>query len=151
MLAEVESLVGGVDHDGVFGQAVFVEVVQHLAHAVIDRFHGTEVVFHIALVFPLHDLLVAHGADLFQECLIFGSKVGVPFLLLARIHATIFGHAIAIRTGEFDAFALVFSDFRVVGPVEVAVDFHFVFGKRFAAIRVVIEERGRLGNGDAVE
>ena len=59
VFAEVESLVGGVDDDGVFGEATGFEFVEDDADAFIHGANGAQVVFNVALIFPLRDLFVA--------------------------------------------------------------------------------------------
>ena len=60
-VAEIPAVVGGVDDDGVFREAGLVEVIEHLAHAIIHALHAGEVVVHVALVFPLHEFFAGEG------------------------------------------------------------------------------------------
>ena len=57
VFTEVEALVGGIDHDGVLGEAFVLEELQHAADVVIHRLHGGEVVVHVALVAPADEVL----------------------------------------------------------------------------------------------
>ena len=52
MLAHVEALIGGIDHEGVVQQALRLQVVEHTAHVVVERLHYLGIVAHVALVLP---------------------------------------------------------------------------------------------------
>jgi len=58
VVTEEEAIVGGIHHDGVVGQALPLEVVQHPAEIVVDRGDGAQIVFDVALVLPPDVLLV---------------------------------------------------------------------------------------------
>ena len=50
---EIPAVVCGVDHQGVFGQSLFIEVIEHRSDAIVDPLDTGQVVLHVALVFPL--------------------------------------------------------------------------------------------------
>ena len=50
MFAEKETLVGGVNHDGIRSEARFVEVVEDFAQIVVDPFHAAKIALHVFLV-----------------------------------------------------------------------------------------------------
>ena len=52
VLAHIESLVAGVDHQGVVRQAFFVQIVQYASYVVIQGFYHLGIVAHVALIFP---------------------------------------------------------------------------------------------------
>ena len=56
VVAEEEALVGGVDHDGVFGQALLIEPAQQAADVVVDTGDDAQVVLDVALVGPAAQL-----------------------------------------------------------------------------------------------
>ena len=82
VLAQIEALVGGVDHDRVVGQARLLEVIQHPAHAVIDRRDAGQVVVHVPLILPADQVLALEIGLL--EGLDLGPVGGVPLGLLLR-------------------------------------------------------------------
>ena len=53
VIAEEEALVGGVDDDGVVGQAFGVEVIEQPADVVVDALDAAQVVLDVDLVGPL--------------------------------------------------------------------------------------------------
>lgn len=53
MLTHVETLIGSVDHQRVFGQPRLVEIIQQAADIVIERFQYFHIVTHITREFPL--------------------------------------------------------------------------------------------------
>src|SRR3546814_18429606 len=57
MLAEEESLVRGVDHNGVFRGAVLVEPVKPAADVLVDRHDSAQVALDVALVLEVIELL----------------------------------------------------------------------------------------------
>jgi hypothetical protein len=60
-VAEIPTVVGAVDHDGVFREAGAVEVVEDFADGVVDALHAGEVVLHVALIFPFHEVAAGEG------------------------------------------------------------------------------------------
>lgn len=60
-VAEVPAVVGAINDYSISGEVVAVEVVEHLADAVIDALDTREVVLHIALVFPLDKFAAGEG------------------------------------------------------------------------------------------
>ena len=52
VVAEEESLVRGVDDDGVVGDPLGVEVVEQPPDALVDRIYAAQVVLDVALVEP---------------------------------------------------------------------------------------------------
>ena len=53
MLTHVETLIGSVDHQRVFGQPRLVEIIQQATDIVIERFQYFHIVTHITREFPL--------------------------------------------------------------------------------------------------
>ncbi len=80
VLAEVEALIAAENDHGVVCEAVFVEVVEHSAHVFIHGLHAGEVVVHVALVAPFHEVATGRGG-LAILC-IAGFVVLVPLLAL---------------------------------------------------------------------
>ena len=99
MLSEVKALIGGVNDDRILSESIFVEVVEHSAHAFIDCFHGGKVVLHVALVFPAHDVLVAHGREFLEEGFVLRAEVTVPSFFLKSGHTAVFHCRVAIQSG----------------------------------------------------
>ncbi len=52
MVAQEEALVGGVDHDGVGGEAFGVEVIKQAADVVVHTLNAAKVIFDVNLVGP---------------------------------------------------------------------------------------------------
>src|SRR3546814_2484662 len=63
MLAEEESLVRGVDHNGVFRGAVLVEPVKQAADVLVDRNDSAQVAIDVALVIEVIELLPAGESE----------------------------------------------------------------------------------------
>ena len=124
VLAEVEPLVGGVDDDGVGGQAFLVEILEDRADAFVHGLHRAEVVVQVAVVFPADE--VFSGQRHVGELLVPGHVVGVPDLAL-------FGR----ETGHGRQLV-------VVGRHDLLDRHVLVFDGESAAF-VVVEKRRRLG------
>ena len=62
VLAHVEALVAGVDHEGVVEQAGLLEVVEGAPHVVVERLEHLGVVPHVALVLELGQLFACEVA-----------------------------------------------------------------------------------------
>lgn len=58
VLAQEEALVRRVHDDGVLGEALLVQPVQHAADVVVDALDGAQVALHVALELPLGELLL---------------------------------------------------------------------------------------------
>ena len=86
MFAEIKTLVGGVDEDGIVGQSGFVQVGEQSAYALVDGGDAAEVVLDVSLVFPTQNLVVRKFAclHLFDERLILGLVVRVPRFFLGQ-------------------------------------------------------------------
>ena len=123
VLAEVEALVAGVDDDGVFREALLLEVIEHAAHALIDGADGGEVVVHVALVFPADEVLAGE---------IGGAELGVARLVVGIPHLPLLGG----EAGRGDELG--------VAVDHGLVDRHVLIVLGGAAARVVVEEGGRL-------
>ena len=52
VLAHIESLVGGIDDDGIVHQVVFLQIVNQATHFIVHRLDAAQVIAHISLVFP---------------------------------------------------------------------------------------------------
>jgi hypothetical protein len=65
LTAKKETLVGGVDHDRVFRQALAVEVVKQSAHVVVHAPDATQVVLDVELVCPLAQRIAFEAGWLF--------------------------------------------------------------------------------------
>ena len=70
----------------------------------------------------------------------------IPDILLLGVHAVVFGSAVAVRLGQFDVTSFVFTNFGVIRPIEMSINFHFVAGQSAAAVGVAVEQRLGLGN-----
>ncbi len=85
MIAEIESLVGCVEDDGVFGKAFGVEIVQQPADIVVYRRNTTQIVLYIPLIFPANKFLAFEFC--FCERLVLGFVSLVPCLELFVVEA----------------------------------------------------------------
>ena len=157
VFAEEEALVGGVDDDGVGGQAGVVEVLQEAPDAVIQAFDAAEVVVHEAVVFPFGER--AAGELLFQERLVARRVVGVPgfFLIrrevrrvgelavLVQPHRFCNGHVL-VRLGQAAAGVIVEQSVRQ-GIGAVMVEIQIAQGRFPAAVRRLVpaEQQERFG------
>ena len=126
MFAKVEPLVGGVDDDGVVGEAAGFEFVENDADAFVHRANRAEVVFDVALVFPLRDFFVVELACFHfgEEGLIFRFVGCVPSFLLFLGHATVF--AIGQSASEVLGIKIFAVKFHVVSPIHVFGDGHLL-------------------------
>ena len=52
MVAQEETLVAGVNDDGIRGQPGLVEPIQQSAHVIVDRLDTGEVILEVTLIFP---------------------------------------------------------------------------------------------------
>ena len=86
MIAEEEALVGVVDDDGVVGEALLVEVVEHAADVVIDGLDAAEVVLDVDLVSPFAEGVAGEAGGRVHLEIGFG-------VVLADAHAGAFGGA----------------------------------------------------------
>ncbi|GIT31016.1 MAG: hypothetical protein Ct9H300mP1_30620 [Planctomycetaceae bacterium] len=82
VVAQVEALVGGIDHDGVFGQTGLVEVIQDPADVVVDAGDAPEEILDVPLILPADQVLALELG--FSECGVLGAVGGVPGLELFR-------------------------------------------------------------------
>ena len=57
VLAHVEPLVGGVDHQGVLVEPLRSQIVENAPHVVVEALHHLRVVAHVALKLPFRQLL----------------------------------------------------------------------------------------------
>ncbi len=75
----------------------------------------------------------------------------VPPLSLGLVHAVVFRRAVPIGARQLDVASLVLPQLGVVGPIEVTIDLHLVFCQGATAVRVLVEQAGRLGDLHVVE
>ena len=128
-VTQIPAVVGGVDHDGVFGQAGGIEVVEDLTHVVIDPLNAGEVVAHVVLIFPLDQRFTGEGFAVDRD-----------------------GHGFFARPGaELGALEVVRRHELEVAVSQVAGDGLFVFGERGGAGGVVVKQGRRLGNHPVFE
>jgi len=148
VLAEVEALIRGVDDDGVFSLAAFVEIVEHATDVLIDGADTGEVVLEVTLVFPLREILVAHGRECGDEGIALRGVGLVESFLLLRGHPC----ELAVRDPGFEAgIGGLAGQEHVIAPVEMLGDLHLLLRERRDAVLVVVEKRWRLRDGDAIE
>ncbi len=91
------------------------------------------------------------GSEVRQELLILRPEVGIPGLLLGVRHPVVFWSPVAVGFGQCHVAAFVFANLRIVRPVEMSIDFHFILCQRAAAIGVVVKQVFGFGNFDVVE
>ncbi len=66
-VAEIPTVVSGVDDDGVFGETACFEVIEDFANAVVHALHAGEVVAHVFLVLPLHQFFAGEQLAIYCE------------------------------------------------------------------------------------
>ncbi len=149
MIAEVESLIGGVDDDGIFIEAGFLEVSQHATDVFIDAFDTAEVVFHVALVFPADEIFTSEVC--FSQRFVFGIEGGVPRCKLFGCHELQIAEAgLVKRFAGFGIPALQLGAEVIVDQVHVIFDRHLRMTGGAGVVFPVVEEGGRFGNGDVI-
>ena len=139
MLAHVETLVGGVDHEGGVEQAGIAEVVERAPHVVVEAFEHLCVVAHITLVLILREgaAFELAGTEVGGDGVVEMVVARAVFRVEAAYHVKIVLTEARLEVGAVD--------FRVVGEVHVLAYFHFLrLGGRAAGI-VVVEG---FGNGE---
>ena len=139
VLAHVESLVGGVDDDGVVGESVGVEIVDDAAHALVDAGYYRHVVAYVGLVLPVVEVLAL--------------EVGLKQLAVARevvaapCRALLGGHAVDLaHEGVVGVLAVLVVEVEHLGHLEVLLpahvlgDAHLLGAHGRAACGVVVVE-----------
>ena len=129
-VAEIPTVVGAVDHDGVFRESGAVEVVEDFADAVVDALHAGEVVLHVALVFPADEFFAGEK---------FFGAVGLRDFELHR-----FGVEPLLAGGPGGEVG-GWLEFQVPAG-EIAGDGLLVSRERGGSGRVVVPEGGGLGD-----
>ena len=106
MLSEEEALIAGEDDERVFRQTFFVEVIQNAADVFIHTLHTGQIVVHVSLVAPLHELLAGQiGGAVF-----FIARAVIVIPVFSLICIEIAGRhqlQIAIRHGALDAHVVI--------------------------------------------
>ena len=85
VLAHIESLVGGIDDDGIVHQVVFLQIVEQAAHFIVHRLDAAQVIAQICLIFPA-DKVFARRLLFLEVFRAFGVCF-VPRLALFGVHA----------------------------------------------------------------
>ena len=141
VLAHVEALVGGIDHEGIVQQAFLLQVVEHTTHIIVERLHHLGIVAHVALVFPFGQL--ASLRVLLVELLDDGCVEGI-------VLGTLFGRQTAnegfISSLE-PSLEVLAVHLRVVHDVHVLPDAHLLRSGGRTALVVVIEV---VGHGEGL-
>ena len=123
MLAQIEALVGRVDDDGILGEALLLEILQHAADVVVHGLHGREVVMHVALIAPADEVLTLRV----------GFLVGrIARLIISIPHGRLLGVELR-RTHELHVL-------RSDGLLKR----HVILANGLRAVREVVEERRRF-------
>ena len=150
MIANVETLVGGVNKDGVISEAFVFECLAEAGEIFIHPLNAAEVILGVALEFPANE--IASGEIGLTEGLVFGAVGGAPdFELLGRhaLHVHVCRAIFAGPTllGDFE----IGSEIReeVVIEIHVTIDFHLLMLGGNAAL-VLVEESIGLGDLDIV-
>ncbi len=149
MFPEVETLIGGVNDDGVFQEGIFFQIVQKTSHIFIHCFDGAQVVLHIALVFPPHLIFIGHRRILFLKILI---DLGVSLREIFPLRRSEAGHfpfeSDFVRTDLLDSqFVHYLRKYLVVpGPTHVLEDVHLCLSGRRPPF-VFIKQGSRLWEG----
>ena len=142
VLAHVEALVGGVDHERGVEQTRLAEIVERAAHVVVEALEHLGVVAHVALVLELGEGFAAEvapvevGGERVVEIVVLGAAAAVEAAYHGQI---VVGEArLAARCVHL----------RVVHDVHVPVVgyLHLLFGGGLAA-GVVVVEGGGQGEG----
>ena len=85
VLAEIEALVAGIDHEGVFQQMVLFEIVEQLAHALVNGMDNAEIVAQVVLVFPYGEVAALGRGGI--ETVAAGLEIVVEHLGLVLVEA----------------------------------------------------------------
>ncbi len=138
MLTHIESLVGGVNDNGIFQHIVFFEIIQYASHVFIQRFHRFCIIGHIALVFPqgkffpLRIILV----ELINNRLV----MLIPGRFLCRVQPCVFTIFICFRKTGFYTGT---DHLQIIHNIHImcAGNAHLLFGGRYTAF-IIVEEIG---------
>ena len=124
MLTQEESLIRRADHDRVLGDPFLFQSFQHPADTFIDSLHAGEVIVHVSIVAPPHQILARQ----------FGLSVRIVTRFIIRVprFQLLFGHV-----GRRLQLGIQFRE-RTIQP-------HVVIADCFASSGVVIKQSLRLG------
>ena len=161
VLAEEPTLVAGVDDQSVVGDGEAVELGKKRANRVVDALGGAQIVLGVTLKLPRGESARVHRADRGGKSVIFRRVTRVHRLAGSQRKAgKLGGHPLIERVGldpghggrgGIDEMQLAGRDLEVVVPGKVARNLHLLHRAGHAATGVVVEQRRRLGDLDAVE
>ena len=128
VVAEEESLVARVDHDGVLREALPIEEVEQAPDVVVHRLDGRQVVLHVALILPAGERLA-------------GQRYALA--VANDRHRVRFGSEPACQLGAGESRRRLQLE---IAPRQVGRDALLVLVQRIGARGVRVPERRRLGN-----
>ena len=139
MLAHVESLVGGVDDDGVVGESVLVEIVEHTAHALVNTCNYRHVVAYVSLILPVVEILALEVG--FEQLAVAWEVVASPSRALCRSHTVYLAHESVVRVLAVLVVEVEhLGHLEVLLPAHVLSDAHLLGAHSLAACGVVVVE-----------
>ena len=139
MLAHVETLVGGVYDDGVVGESVLVEIVEHTAHAFVHTCYYRHVVAYVSLILPVVKLLALEVG--FEQFAVAWEVVASPSRALSRSHTVNLAHESVVRVLAVLVVEIEhFGHLEVLLPAHVLRDAHLLGAHGFATCGIVVVE-----------
>ena len=89
-------MVRGVDHNRVVGQSGRVEIIEHRPNRLVERLDAGEIVGHVALVFPAHEIISLR--TLLEDVRTDSVVDLVPLLALGLVHPILTkGHHLVVQ------------------------------------------------------
>ena len=59
MLAQIKSLVGSINYNGIFCKTIFFQIIEYIPYTFINSSNRTQIILHITLISPLHKIFFA--------------------------------------------------------------------------------------------
>ena len=150
LVADVEALVGAIDHHGVLGEAELGEGFLQRADTVVHPPYATQVVLGVALVLPAHQGIAAELG--LVKGLVPRPVGGTPVAHLPR------GHALQVAPGGLVKSSLDRIPFKRGGQVDevvkikvhVPVDLEFLVARGRCVVFPLVEQGRGLGHLDII-
>ena len=139
MFAQEETLVGGIDYDGIVQFSAFLQIIQHLSYALVHGKDCGKIVAHILLILPPHQFpALEHAAAVFRNSACIDA---VPFGLHILRHPEIdLGEAV----GRLGKHFLAGEELEVPVFGEGLLQAHILTVGRCTSARIVVKQVFRL-------
>ena len=134
MFSQVKSLVGGVNHDGIFFQTILFQIIEHFAYPIIHRLNTPQIIFYITVILPFFKSITLR--NIFKKSLITGTIGISPRCQL------FFAHSCSYLFTERSIFSTerIFFKFHVLSPFHIPSYFHLLMFDCSASTGIIVEE-----------